>query len=488
MKANTKNSGASILIIDDEELIRESLSLRVERLGHQAGATATLNEGLEALGKEYFDLVFLDVNLPDGNGLDALATIKQSPSKPEVIIITAVGSSQGAAMAIQNGAWDYITKPFSKDEIVLHIERTIEYRIAKQQQAQPIAIDSASIIGQSGRIKDCINQVAQCSIRDANVLILGETGTGKELFATAIHDNSPTISGDYVVVDCAALPDALIESVLFGYVKGAFTGADKSSAGLVKKADGGTLFLDEVGELPLSMQKTFLRVLQEKKFRPVGSSKETTSNFRLISATNRDLGQMVEEGTFRKDLFHRLKTISITLPPLRERKEDIQPLAQHYISRLSRKHAIKTKALLADTLEILEAYEWPGNVRELVNALEKAILSEPELPILYPMFIPSEIRIDFANKKLYGGKSETSEDSIDPPIFTSIHSSLSSLAPLPELKLFREQAINEIESLYLKSVFQQTDGDIDRAITISGLSKSRMYSLIKKYNLKNLLK
>lgn len=481
---NHEATQAAILIIDDEEVIRESLSERVERVGHRVQSASTLQMGLKLLDKESFDLVFLDINLPDGNGLEALPEIRKTPSNPEVIIITALGSSQGAAMAIENGAWDYITKPFDKDEIVLHIERSIEYRRAKKEQPRAVVIDAAGIIGQSNAIRECLNQVAQCAACDAGVLILGETGTGKELFARAIHDNSHVRSGDYVVVDCAAMPETLMESVLFGYVKGAFTGADKPSEGLIKKAEGGTLFLDEVGELPLSMQKTLLRVLQEKRFRPVGSSKEVSSDFRLISATNKNLARMVEEGTFREDLYHRLKTMSIILPSLRERKEDIELIAQHYIPRLCAKHFLQSKALLAETLTLLESYRWPGNVRELVNALEKAILTEPNFEVLYPMFVPKEIRIDVAGSKLDCEPLPASSGEAGSPVLQSFLSKLYTLESIPELKDFREQAVSELESLYLKSVLSHTDGNINKTIEVSGLSKSRLYSKISTYNLK----
>ncbi len=477
---------AAILIIDDEELIRISLADRVRRLNHTAWTAPTLKEGLDLIEQESFDLVFLDVNLPDGSGLDALPIIKQNSSKPEVIIITAMGSSQGAELAIKNGAWDYITKPFIREDIILHIKRTIEFRDAKLLQFQPVPLNTEKIIGKSDSIKKSINQIAQCANNDANVLIFGETGTGKELFAKAIHDNSMVTKGNYIVVDCAAMPESLTESVLFGHVKGAFTGADKFSEGLIKKADGGTLFLDEIGELPLSIQKTFLRVLQERKFRPVGSNKEDSSKFKLISATNRDLDKMVDQGSFRQDLLHRLRTFSIELPPLRERKKDILILAQHYINLICKKHVLKNKALYPETLEMLESYRWPGNVRELINAIEKAILSEPDFPILYPMFLPDHIRINFVDKRM--GETKTDNKMDIKPLNQSdcIFSPLYTSGRIPKLKDFRSNAIEKIESQYFKSLLKQTNWDLELAAEISSVSKSRVYYLIKKFNLKKL--
>jgi two-component system NtrC family response regulator len=474
---------ASILIIDDEEFIRVSLSSRVTRLNHTASTASTLKQGLDLIDNQSFDLVFLDVNLPDGCGLDVLSAIKQNPSKPEVIIITAVGSSEGAKIAIKNGAWDYITKPFSKEEIILHIQRTLDYRKAKQKQCQAVALETDAIIGKSNPIKKCINQIAQCANSNTNVLIFGETGTGKELFAKAIHDNSHLTKGEYIVVDCAAMPEALTENLLFGHVKGAFTGADRLSEGLIKNADGGTLFLDEIGELPLSVQKAFLRVLQERKFRPVGSSKEISSKFRLISATNRDLDEMVAQGKFRQDLLHRLKTFSIELPPLRKRKEDIPVLAQYYIETLCKKHSLEPKTLLPETLEVLNKFHWPGNIRELINAIEVAMLSEPDLSVLYPMFLPDRIRINFADKRLsVGTRGKKSVKFSDGP--PSILSSLYVRDDIPKLKEFRETAIDEIENLYFKVLLKKAKGNPEKAAQLSGLSKSRVYFNIKKYNLK----
>jgi two-component system NtrC family response regulator len=479
---------AAILIIDDEELIRISLSDRINRLKHTAWAASTLQEGLDLIEKESFDLIFLDVNLPDGSGLDALPLIKNNSSKPEVIIITALGSTQGTKLAIENGAWDYITKPFNKEEIVFHIQRTIDYRKAKQKVFYPDPIDTGAIIGQSIVIKNSIHQIALCAKTDTNVLLFGETGTGKELFAKAIHDNSLVANGEFVIVDCAAMPEALAESVLFGHIKGAFTGADSSSEGLIKKADKGTLFLDEIGELPLPIQKAFLRALQERKFRPVGSSKEVSSKFRLISATNQNLDEMVEQGRFRRDLLHRLKTFSIQLPALRKRKEDIQIIAQHYIKILCKKHSLKNKALLPETLEILESYKWPGNVRELINAIEKALISEPDLSVLYPMFLPDRIRLHFLDKKLDDtdnpGRGNVNFSDFSEPFFSSLIFS----DQIPELKSFRISAIEKIETLYFKNLLKKTNWDLEKASQISGVSKSRLYFLIKKYHLKKVLK
>ncbi|BHH83485.1 sigma-54-dependent transcriptional regulator [Desulforhopalus sp. 52FAK] len=475
---------ADILIIDDEPFIQELLSEMVERLGHTAYTAGTLDKGMAILKQSDIDLVFLDINLPDGDGLESLLSIRQSPSNPDVIVITAVGSSKGAAIAIQNGAWDYITKPFEEDKLNLQITRATDYRKLKEKHNIPVAINVAGIIGETGGIKACIDQIAECATSKANILISGETGTGKELFAKAIHNNHHIVTGNYIVVDCSALPENLVESVLFGHVKGAFTGADRTSEGLIKKANQGTLFLDEIGELPLPIQKRFLRVLQEKRFRPVGSSNEDSSDFHLISATNRNLDEMVRDGKFRKDLLYRLKTVSITLPPLRDRKEDIQILTQHYIRHFCKTMGIKTKALLPETLDILEEYSWPGNVRELVNAIEKAVMTEPDHPILYPMFLPDNIRINFTQNRMVDTdikqQSGNEKSHHSEPLLADLYKDDS----FPPLKEFREETIGKIESIYLKSLLDRKNWDISEAVSISGIGKSHLYALIKKYKLK----
>ena len=274
---------ANVLIIDDDRAMCDMLSGRMRDMGHNATYALTLKAGLKQAFSESFDVVFLDVGMPDGNGLEALPKIRETPSSPEVIIITGAGSPDGAELAIKNGAWDYIEKPLSISAMSLPLIRALQYREDTRTLGSPVALDREGIVGNSPPMKACFDLMAQASASDANVLITGETGTGKELFAAAIHKNSPRAEKSFVVVDCATLPETLVESMLFGHEKGAFTGADKAKDGLIKQADGGTLFLDEVGELPLSVQKAFLRVLQERRFRPLGGKREIESDFRLVS-------------------------------------------------------------------------------------------------------------------------------------------------------------------------------------------------------------
>lgn len=459
---------AKILVIDDEAHIREILTARMEALSHTVFTAATLDEGLCIIDGQDLDLVFLDVNLPDGNGLDALPAIKQNRSEPQVIIITAMGSGQGAEIAINNGAWDYIEKPFYKQTLILQINQALEYRKAKHKKSATLLFQPAGIIGKSYVLKKSLEQLAQCASSHASVLIQGESGTGKELFARAVHDNSFVREAPYVIVDCAAMPDTLIESLLFGHQKGAFTGADKASDGLIKMADRGTLFLDEIGELPLAAQKTFLRVLQEKKFRPVGSTRELASDFRLIAATNRDLEKMAAAGSFRQDLLYRIKTFVLTLPPLRDRKEDIHDLALHYADELCKKHHIPRKALLPETLDILETHDWPGNVRELINVLEKTLLCDPEIPLIYPMHLPDKIRVSHVKKGL---------QQADTPLPADAGHLLEAFKP------FKEKALEKIEKHYFSMLLSHNNWDLDQAAAHSELSKNRLYYFMRKYQL-----
>jgi two-component system NtrC family response regulator len=318
---------AKILIIDDDRSICLSLQAVIEKIGYESECAYSLTDGHKKATLDAYDVVLLDVNLPDGNGLSLLPKLKIITSLPEVIIITGEGDPDGAELAIKNGAWDYIEKPFSVDGITLPLVSAIQYRNEKKVPGNSIVLKREGIIGESAKIRHCLDQVAQAAMSDVNVLITGETGTGKELFASAIHENSNRKDNNFVIVDCAALPETLVESTLFGHVKGAFTGADRDREGLIKQADKGTLFLDEIGELPISVQKAFLRVLQEKRFRPVGGKEELKSNFRLVAATNRNLEQMIMEGRFRQDLLFRIKSLTISLPPLRERVQDIKELS-----------------------------------------------------------------------------------------------------------------------------------------------------------------
>jgi two-component system NtrC family response regulator len=464
---------ARILIVDDDPLVQDALRQVVEDKGHKASTASSLSEALQAARSNSFDIVFCDVRLPDGSGLDILPEIRSSGSAPEVIIITGFGDPDGAELAIKQGAWDYVEKPLSVKDVTLSIERALQYRDKKQAASKPEALKMDGIIGTSLKLKASLDALAQAACSDANVLITGETGTGKELFAWAIHRNSARAGQNFVVVDCAALPETLVESTLFGHVRGAFTGADKPRDGLIKQADGGTLFLDEIGELPISIQKSFLRVLQERRFRPVGGGREVSSDFRLIAATNRRLEDMVKSGEFREDLLFRIRTLVFNLPPLRETKEDIKDLVVFYVVKFCEQYGIPMKSFSPEFHKGLMSYDWPGNIRELIQALEKAIVSAKDEPVLFLNHLPEHIRIHLARASVLKKKAPELQ-AVKVPEWTG--------KPV-SLRDFREAGVAELEKDYLESLMKATAGDIPEVCRVSGLSRSRLYTLLKKYQI-----
>ena len=455
---------AKILIIDDDTLLGEMLQEQVESAGHEAHWAGTLTAGLECARAEAIDVVLLDVQLPDGNGLEYLPRFKKTPAEPEVIIITGQGQADGAEQAVVSGAWSYIEKPFVVRELALHLTRVLQFRQEKLKvNAVPVALKRDKIIGSSRSLGRCLDQLAQAAATDVSVLISGASGTGKELFAKAIHENSRRAGENFVIVDCAALPETLIESTLFGHVKGAFTGAERDRDGLVKHAHRGTLFLDEVGELPLGMQKTFLRLLQEHQYRPVGAVKEYASDFRLVAATNRDLPAMVAAGTFREDLLFRLQACSIALPPLKERLEDLRELVGCFMTRICERYGIETKGIGTDFIETLQAYDWPGNIRELYQTMEQVFTSPALGPTCFSIHLPQKFRI----LHLRAGLAHPPEQ---PPRNSQV---------LPSWRLFKDRS----EAEYLTHLRRVADSSVSKACRISGLSRTRLYQLISKYHL-----
>lgn len=462
---------AKVLIIDDDVQLCKALSLVVKRMGNTASCAYTLRQGLELLRRSSFEVVILDIRLPDGNGLEFLPQIKDSPGGPEVIILSGSGDPEGAELAIRNGAWSYISKPPTLTKIQLPVQRAIEYHEKKRTCGQPVILKRAGIVGESRLLLKSLELVAQAAVAEANVLITGSTGTGKELFARAIHENSRRASGPFVIVDCAALPENLVESVLFGHEKGAFTGADRRSEGLVRQAHGGTLFLDEVGELPLSMQKAFLRVLQNRRFRPVGGLYEIVSDFRLVAATNKNLDELVTQWKFRQDLLFRLRTLCIELPTLRDRPDDIPRLAHYFNENACRALGFKPKMISAEFLEALCEFGWPGNVRELANAIESAITSSGGEPMLTPRHLPLNIRVRLARAPLEEHQHKTVSKRNTAVIIDPEN--------IPQLKDFRKAAIEDLECCYLEQLMAISHGDIKTACARSGLSRARLYALLK---------
>lgn len=454
---------AEILIIDDDELFAETVADKLDSLRHAARCTHTLATGLKVATAGAFDVVLLDVYLPDGNGLEMIDQLRSVPSEPQVIIITGQGDPDGAELAIHHGAWCYLEKNSIIKEITLPLTRALQYRQALSgQKAVLKVVERDQLVGESPRFLHCLELLVKTAAAEAGVLISGESGTGKEAFARAIHANSHRKNGNFVVVDCAALPEQLVESVLFGHVKGAFTGADRVNRGLIRHADKGTLFLDEIGELPLVTQKTFLRVLQERTFCSVGSQEESHSDFRLICATNRNLAVMTEKGLFREDLLYRLRGISLTLPPLRDRDGDIPLLLEHFLNRLIQRYGQEKKECMPDFMEYLFAYSWPGNVRELSHAVESAFAQALYSPVLFTQHLPLHIRTAHARAQVKGPEASRSQTGASPSLLS-----------------WRE-AKDSFEREYTRQLLLQSNGNIMEAGRVSGLSRTRLYQLIKK--------
>jgi two-component system NtrC family response regulator len=462
-----------VLIVDDDIKMCNLLSRMMKRIGYDATCTFTLQDGLQEASSRVFDVVLLDVMMPDGNGLDILPRIKETFFSPEVIIMTGQGDPDGAELAIKHGAWDYIEKPSSIEKMTQLLISAVQYRKEKKARKPAVGLKRDGIIGNSPQMKASFGLLAQAANSDANVLVSGETGTGKELFAFAIHDNSSRADRNFVVVDCASLPETLVESTLFGYEKGAFTGADKAQDGLIKQADGGTLFLDEVGEVPMYLQKAFLRVLQERRFRPLGGKREIESNFRLVAATNRDLDEMVKQGKFRKDLLFRLRSLAISLSPLRERPDDIKELTMYHTDRLCERYGIGPKDLSLEFLEALSTYDWPGNVRELISTLERTLATAHHDKTLFHRHLPNRIRIQAARASV--SKQLQFKDEPD--------NIMNRAGRLPGLREFRDNTIASAEKEYLHQLMSTTKGGIKQATRIAGLSRPRLYALLKKHNI-----
>jgi two-component system NtrC family response regulator len=459
---------ANLLVIDDEIAILKMLRKMIGRLGYRVDTAECLQDGLKLAAKNAYDIVLLDVMLPDGNGLEYLSHFYNNPAHPELIIMTGFGDPDGAELAIKGGAWDYIAKPFSKSNLTLTLKRAVDYRLSKKQYLSTSSFNYEPIVVNGHKMEKCINAASQAAASDVNVLITGETGTGKELLTRAIHRNSLRADKIFVVMDCAALPETIVESVLFGHQKGSFTGADSDRDGLIHQANEGTLFLDEVGELPLTIQKKFLRFLQERRFRPVGAKKEITSNFRLIAATNCNMENLVAAGKFRDDLFFRIRSLVIEIPPLRERKAAIKEIVNSHLEKLCQQHKIAMKDVSQEFWEALEAYSWPGNVRELIHALESSFCTAQRDSVLLPVHLSKEIRVNKARQSVVQSKSLSNNDEKE----------------LLSFKTERQVNIAGFEEHYLQKLLAATDGNVPNALKISSLSRARLYALLKKYHIK----
>ena len=369
----------NILVVDDEESLRWVLKKGLEKKGYNVHTAENGRTALSFLSKNEYLLIFLDIFLPDINGLKLLEDIKKERENIVVVIMTAQGTMKSTIEAMQKGAYDYITKPFDMEEIYLLIDRIenlkrLEKRVCTLEEELKTKYDAGEIIGKSQKMKEVFKMIGRAASSDTTVFITGESGTGKELVARALYMSSKRSKGPFIAVNCAAIPKELIESELFGYEKGAFTGATELREGKFELADGGTLFLDEIGDMDVSLQAKLLRVIQEREFYRIGGRIPIKVDVRIITATNQDIDSAIREKRFREDLYHRLNVITISLPPLRERREDIPILAKHFLKRFSNELNSNVKNITDDAIDILKSHEWKGNVRELENIIKRAVV------------------------------------------------------------------------------------------------------------------
>jgi len=439
-----------IMIVDDERIIRESFKKKKKKSGHRVATAASGGEALEKLGETAFDLLFVDIKMPGMDGIELLAAVKEKYPETMVIIITAYGSIESSVEAMKIGATDYLLKPFKPDQLSLVMEKVIqqqkrqsEYNYLKGRLEKITRFDN--IIGQSAAMSAIFDMIEEVAASDASVLLAGETGTGKELIAKAIHAKSPRANFPFIAINCGAIPDTLLESELFGHQKGAFTGANQERKGFLEVVGGGTLFLDEVGEISPKMQVDLLRVLEEKRITRVGSRQPVSVDFRLVTATSRTLEEEIQDGDFREDFYYRINVIQLDIPPLRQRREDIRLLAAHFLKKFCHETTKRVDRLSPQAYTVLESYHWPGNVRELENAIERAV-------------VLSRSRILNASD------------------FEFLRPSQAALPPGPSLR--------EMEKYHICRILDQHDWNVTQAAKSLEINRVTLHKKIKRYQLK----
>jgi DNA-binding NtrC family response regulator len=445
-----------VLVVDDETSITGALALvlgeggyEVSAAGTVAGAGALLDQGAP------FDLVFTDLRLPDATGIELLDRIKSVAPDTQVILMTAHGSLEVTIEAIKHGAYYYVEKPFTPDQVLMLADRALQFgAISRENKSLKRALSAEDgafgLTGRSPRMLQIVEVIRTAAPSDASVLIEGESGTGKELIAAAFHAQSRRASGPYIRINCAALPSELIESELFGYRKGAFTGADRDKRGLIEAAAGGTLLLDEIAEMPAHLQTKLLRVLQDRRLRRLGDEQEAAVDFRLVCSTNRDTAQMIQDGTLRKDLFFRVSTIRVKVPPLRERPDDVAPLAERFLRTYAGKYAKGIQGISPAALSLLARYDWPGNVRELESVIEHAVLFARDVE-LRPEDLPEHLLASTADHSRC----------IIPPHMT----------------------MEEIEREAIAQTLERTGGNVKKTAEILDYHRPTLYRKLKKFGL-----
>jgi two-component system response regulator HydG len=445
-----------ILVVDDELSIISALKLILEGGGYEVSVARSVAEADGLLRGRPFDLVITDLRLPDSNGIELLTRVKCDAPDTQVILMTAYGSLDTTIEAIKLGAYYYVEKPFTPDQVLMLAERAVQFGAIKRENRnlkRALADDSQvfGLIGHNPRMRQIHDTIRTTARSDASVLIEGESGTGKELIATAFHTQSNRSAHSFIRINCAAIPHELIESELFGYKKGAFTGADRDKRGLIEAAAGGTLLLDEIAEMPPHLQTKLLRVLQERKLRRVGDEHEIDVDFRLVSSTNRDTSQLIQEGGLRKDLFFRISTIKIKVPPLRERLDDVAVLAERFLQRYSEKYAKPLRGISQPAFSLLTRYDWPGNVRELESVIEHAVLFAQEDQLM-PQDMPEQLHTAQANQFRC----------VIPPYMT----------------------MEEIEREAIAQTLERTGGNVKKTAELLVYHRPTLYRRLKKFGLR----
>lgn len=459
---------AKILVVDDEEIVLKSCRKILKGGGYQVLTTLSGQEAFELLEKEPFDIVITDMKMPGIDGMEVLERVKEEYPDTIVIMITGYSTVQSAVQAMKLGAFDYIPKPFTPDEVLIVIEKALEKKslifeniyLRKELEAK-YGFDN--IIGNSPKMLEVYKLIRKVAPTDSTVLIRGESGTGKELIARAIHFNSHRKQKPFVPVDCGVFAQELLESELFGHVKGSFTGAIVTKPGLFEIADGGSIFLDEIGDINQNFQSKLLRVIQEREFTPVGGVNPKKVNLRFIVATNKDLEKLVEEKQFREDLFYRLNVFSITIPPLKEKKDDIPLLAYHFFRKYAKEMNKNIKSISVDAMNMLNAYSWPGNVRQLENVIERAIVMA-EGDTITTEHLPFAVKAETAHP--------------DTPIPKT------SKELKGTKKKVRESAVESIEKSFILDALTRNDWNITRSARDVGMQRSNFQALMRKYKIR----
>ena len=452
---------AQVLVVDDQRSLRQTLSITLSRAGHVVDEAGSGAEAIRRIDETLYDLVISDLKMEEIDGLAVLEAVKARDADTEVLIVTAYGTIESAVQAIRRGAHDYLTKPFTPDQVLHAVDLALERRRLRtevrsltRQIADPNA--PSEIVGAGERIRKVLEIVAEWAASDSTILITGETGTGKDLLARMIRRLSPRRERAYVVVNCATIPDNLFESELFGHMRGAFSGATRNRKGLAQEADGGTLFLDEVGELPLEIQPQLLRFLETGEVRPIGQNRSVRVDTRVIAATNRDLLSMMRQGTFREDLYYRLNVLPLELPPLRDRRDDIPRLAQHFVERFARRLGRPVTEISKRAQVVLRSYDWPGNIRELENVVERAVM----------LCRGSELRPEHL---LMPGAQPAPE-----PTRPGASAGQGVGDPI---------TLSELERLHILAVLKREGGNQKRAAGVLDISKSTLWRKLKEYGI-----